>query len=290
MGNAAEAKAVSNMTTQEDISPPPPYVSNDATVASSSSAYQVSFSPATGKSKVPLSPSLSLYHPMPNTLSVYSQIKFTQTAHLGDSTSHKLYAFSTYYISGGGKYDGKPCMILHNGPSNKDPALATVAEEPNWTLASTTSIITLPPLNDAVDAAIAPQEQSFNGATEIMRGGMFKNQVTFGYRFSIEIDHAGTLRREDFEWQKADKSEMSDAKAVFKLVRLSSETVRDSTTENGSDCVAITGFKWAFAWNKPFRFEFVGDGATGGLGDRWSVMALVTAMRIWTLYVQRRVR
>ncbi|KAK2774469.1 hypothetical protein CKAH01_03702 [Colletotrichum kahawae] len=290
MGNTAEAKANSVMTTQEDISPPPPYVSNDATVASSSSAYQVSFSPVTAKSKVPLSPSLSLYHQMPHTLSVYSQIKFTQTAHLGDSNNHKLYAFSTYYISGGAKYDGKPCMILHNGPSNTDPALATIAEEPNWTLASTTSIITLPPLNGAVDTATAPQEQNFNGVAEIMRAGIFKNQVTFGYRFSIEVDHAGTLRREDFEWQKADKSEMADAKAVFKLVRLSSGTIRDGKTENGSDCVAITGFKWALAWNKPFRFEFVGDGATGGLGDRWSVMALATAMRIWTLYVQRRVR
>lgn len=101
------------------------------------------------------------------------------------------------------------------------------------------------------------------------------------------------LHREDFEWQKANENEMDGAKAVFKLVRLNSGTARSSGTANDlqdAGLVAIVGFKGTLSWNKPFRFEFVGEGATGDMGDRWAIMALTTALRIWFLHIQGRVR
>ncbi|CCF33161.1 hypothetical protein CH063_05408 [Colletotrichum higginsianum] len=289
MGKPTEAGAEATL---ESSIPPPPYAPSDAATASSSSAAQLGFSPASESANVSTSSSLSLHHPIPHSLSAYMQLKLTRTIHVGDSTNHKLYALSSHFIAAGGTYDGKPCLVLHNGPDDKDAALATISEEPSWTLASTASIITLPPLNSPAGAAATPQGIS-NGVTEIMRPGIFDNEVTFGFRFSVEVEHGGLLRREDFEWQKADKDQMADAKAVYKLVRLKSRTNQVGEAESSRDTpdvVAIAGFKGSLSWKKPFRFEFLGDGATGGLGDRWSVMALVTAIRLWLLHLQGRIR
>lgn len=185
MGKLTEAEAKAALSAQVNSTiPPPPYTPNDAVTASpSSTTAQLGFSLASGNAKLPIDPSISLYHPIPRTLSVHPQLKFTRTAHLGDSTNHKLYAISSYFVSAGGKYDGKPCLILHNGPSNKDAALATVGEEPNWSLASTASVVTLPPPNHAVGVAATAEGQASNGVTEIMRPGIFDHQVTVGFRF-----------------------------------------------------------------------------------------------------------
>ncbi|TQN66289.1 hypothetical protein CSHISOI_09139 [Colletotrichum shisoi] len=292
MGKPTEAGAEAAI---ESGIPPPPYAPSDAATTSSSSAAQLGFSPASEESaNVPAGSSLSLlHHPIPQSLSAYMQLKLTRTIHLGDSTNHKLYALSSHFIAAGGTYDGKPCLILHNGPDDKDAALATISEEPGWKPASTASIVTLPPLNSPAGAAATPQGIP-NGVTEIMRPGIFDDEVTFGFRFSVEVEHGGgLLRREDFEWQKADKNEMADAKAVYKLVRLESRTDQAGEARSSRDApgvVAIAGFKGSLSWKSPFRFEFLGDGATGGLGDRWSVMALATAIRLWFLHLQGRIR
>jgi hypothetical protein len=35
--------------------------------------------------------------------------------------------------------------------------------------------------------------------------------------------------------------------------------------------------------SKVAKFEFLGSGATGALGDDWSIMAVLTALRLWQM-------
>jgi hypothetical protein len=64
----------------------------------------------------------------------------------------------------------------------------------------------------------------------------------------------------------------------WKLVRMSSET--SGTTSDGKEVVAV----WSYAKksiSKSFKFQFLGSGADGGFGERWSIMAVITALQIW---------
>lgn len=60
-------------------------------------------------------------------------------------------------------------------------------------------------------------------------------------------------------------------------------------TSDGKEIVAVWALNTAsLSMTKAFKFQFMGSGALGQLGERWEVMAVVTALRLWYLVWQGR--
>ncbi|KAI1777239.1 hypothetical protein F4818DRAFT_341597 [Hypoxylon cercidicola] len=230
------------------------------------------------------------YRLFPPVMHARYQWKLTGTFHLcGASPDERLYAAAAHTGYGG----NLPRIVLHNGPSDKDPFLAAACEERRAGRVDTysiNSIIQLPPAAGSDELA-----------TEVMRARTV-GESGVGYAFAVEVSHDGKLVREDFEWRKAKKGSDEELKAGgFKLLRLSSRLKQesgrsgtassscDATTEDGYEVVAL------FKWNKtltnmmhPFELRFVGAALSGSLGDRWALMAVITGLRIWWLHAGGR--
>ncbi|XXG95767.1 hypothetical protein Hte_002038 [Hypoxylon texense] len=235
------------------------------------------------------------YRPFPPVMHARYQWRLTGTFHLcgEDDPDERLYAVATH----SGLKGDFPRVVLHNGPSDKDPFLAAACEErrvglvDRYALGST---IQLRPL--------AGGDPDGELVKEVMRARTV-GESGMGYAFSIEVDHGGKLVREDFEWRKSKKGSNELLKdGGFKLLRLSSRRYQessrsstasssshDATTEDGYEVVAI------FKWNKtltnmmhPFELRFVGPALSGSLGERWAVMAVITGLRLWWLHVGGR--
>nr|KMM71611.1 hypothetical protein CPAG_07914 [Coccidioides posadasii RMSCC 3488] len=301
MGNPNEAEAA---TTEQNDTAPPPYSPCEPPSQPFSTCQHLS--PVAHFS---MNQSVSPYHPFPTALSAYYQWKITRVFHLGDSTNHKLYTASTHAgISSKGP--NIPCVVLYNGPSDKDPALAVVSEQKGWNLKSPISVITLPPLTPSsgpgLNLTIDPAAQGdTSSVTEIMRASVLTDRKTVVFRFSIEVGRDG-FRRERFEWRKLKTDDPDYAKRAVKLLRFRSSPTSASSKDgsgaasfegNGSDgwgdgceVEVVAVFEWKPVWsmNKPFNIRFMGSGKTGELGDRWAVMAIITGMRIWFLDSQNR--
>lgn len=270
MGNPAEAPTATN---DGGLPPPPAYSPRGADEATQGSGAGIR---GTIASDFPMSSSAFLYRPIPPLMNAYYPFKITRTCHLGDSTNHKLYAVSSY-AGLDNKGPGGPCIVLCNGPSEQDPPLAVAGEAENWNAQSTTSVITLPPLSPGVDTA---QKWTTSSVPEIMRAHLTDDRRIASFRFSVEVDQKdGGYQREEFEWRKRSKDQLDGFKNGFELVR------RNSVPQ---DVVAIIGFKGMVSFSKPFKIEFVGSGVTGKLGDRWSIMVIITALRLWVLGLQDR--
>lgn len=135
------------------------------------------------------------YRPFPAVLHARYQWKITQTFHLcSEHPDEKLYAVAAH----SGFSGNLPRVVLHNGPSDKDPFLAAACEERSAGFVDTyslNSIIQLPP---------APVAGSEELVTEVMHARTV-GQDGVGFVFSIEVNHDGNLVREEFEWRKSKK-------------------------------------------------------------------------------------
>ena len=231
---------------------------------------------------------MSAYRPFPLITGAYYQWKMSATFHLGESADQRLYAVSTH-IGWGRK--GRPGIILHNGSTNKDPMLAAAGEEPGWNDFSPNSVMMLPPLPGS------PQER----CTELMRAGVSEKIVHF--RFSIEVGHGKKLQREDFVWQTCKGEEAKKLvdepwECGFKLMRLpdraagrSGEGSKEAPSLPGEGQEILAVFAWNRGWSltNPFRIQFVGSGRRAVMGERWELMVVITALRLWWLKRQGRV-
>ncbi|KAF6793339.1 hypothetical protein CSOJ01_13976 [Colletotrichum sojae] len=270
MGNSAEAPMSTNDAGLPQL---PAYSPRDVDEGTRGSAAGIR---GTIASDFLMSSSASLYRPIPPLMNAYYPFKITRTCHLGDSSNHKLYAVSTY-AGMDNKGPGGPCVVLCNGPSEQDPPLAVAGEAENWNPQSTTSVITLPPLSLGAETS---QEWTTSSVREIMRAQLTDDRRVASFRFSIEVDQTnGGYQREEFEWRKRSKDQLYGFKNGFELVRC---------TSGPQDVVAVIGFKGMVSFSKPFKIEFVGSGVTGNFGDRWSIMVIITALRLWVLGLQDR--
>ncbi|KAI2625902.1 hypothetical protein GGR54DRAFT_522013 [Hypoxylon sp. NC1633] len=227
------------------------------------------------------------YQPIPLVLDAYYQSKIiTRVFHLGEPTNKRLFAVSVHTGTG-----SKPMMTLHNGPTEKDPMLAAAGEGHDDHTFPLDSIITLPELSSGTSGEMC---------TEIMRSDTSLDRAVF--RFSIEVGQKGELQREDFEWRRCQGDEVKKFvtrpwTCGFQLVRLSCRAGQKTDSGNGADprtsgededVVAL------FAWNHglsllhPFRIDFRGSGQTGILGERFSLMTIITGLRLWGLKHQGR--
>jgi hypothetical protein len=201
---------------------------------------------------------------------VYRGSTFSRSFTLGEHQSQPLYTISTHT-----GWSGQPDVLLHSGPNDSSPPLAGASSN----TFSRSSTVELPPLPGSGRAS-AEETLDFSG---------------FGhgkYSFSVEVGSAG--RREAFEWRHSHGKEvdaLGGARTGWKLVRVATDApggdARGSRfvsggprTSDGKEVVAA----WSNArmsMTKQLSFQFMGSGATGALGERWAVMAVITALRIW---------
>lgn len=60
-------------------------------------------------------------------------------------------------------------------------------------------------------------------------------------------------------------------------------------TSDGREVVAVWALNtMSMTMTKALKFEYMGSAARGELGERWEIMAVVTALRLWYLVWQGR--
>ncbi|KAK8086910.1 hypothetical protein PG994_001884, partial [Apiospora phragmitis] len=104
---------------------------------------------------------------------------------------------------------------------------------------------------------------------------------------------ANQWTRERFEWRHSRGNEVKQLDRLnsgWKLVRIHSEAdgvggtrrARDAgASSDGKELVAVFAEVSGWSTSKVVKFKFLGSGATGEMGPRWSLMAVMTALRIW---------
>ncbi|KAK9771986.1 hypothetical protein SCAR479_11305 [Seiridium cardinale] len=265
MGKAEEA---GHDTIVDNIAPPPAYSEAGAPTTSQSQEESVTRSD--------IKPTSQINQQFPPHFNAYYQWKFTKTFHLGQSKDQPLYAVRTHT-----GWSGTPGIVLHNGPSDKDPPLAAAGDENSWSKHST---IILPPLPGS-DA---------KSSTEFMRTNV--SWKTVSYPFTIEVGHGPNARRENFEWRQSRGGEIKELdkhSRGWKLVRLRANAEGSGgersarshgATSDGKEIVAVWTWHSGWSMTKSFKFQFLGSALTGEMGERWSVMAVITALRMWYLH------
>ncbi|KLJ10018.1 hypothetical protein EMPG_14574 [Blastomyces silverae] len=209
----------------------------------------------------------------------------------GASKDDRLYAVQTHAGYRKKSLLGtRPGLILHNGKSSKDPILAAAGEEPQRATSTyefnLNSVIQLPPL----------QPGAGNFTTEIMRGAVTDDHVA-AFHFAIEVGADGKMVREEFEWRKLKKGNDDVKGRGFKLVRLGPGSNKDPNQELFSSTLSPPGGETValLEWPKGlsslvhvFSLQLKGSGESNTLGQRWALMVVMTALRLWWLNVGGR--
>lgn len=202
--------------------------------------------------------------PIPSVLNAYCH-KLSRSFYLGQKAGHPIYATSIQL-----GYSGPAGVTLFSGPSNKNMVLAKATGESSWTHNVLNNIITLPPLPGGLQAT-----------EENMRAGVDNKTAT--YQFSIEVGEGHNLRREAFEWRKVKEGKDKQLfpapfTSGFKLVRLGSNHMCGE-----EEVFATLGFKKGLSLSEPFRLRFLSR-----LGERWEIMVIITALKLWMLKEEGR--
>jgi hypothetical protein len=238
----------------------------------------------------------SRYGSLPSTMSVHGQWTKWKSLNLCGANSKERLCLIEMQTG----YSGKPPLgmrtgfLLRDGMSTKDQLLAAAGDESRGLHAfNPDGIIFLPPLH--------PDPKSDHMDTELMRAEPGTNN-DIAFHFSIEVGEEE--RREEFAWRKVKKGDDQANRNGFKLVRLSSS--QQTSQRNGSSSVqkssssssplagqhgeTVAFLGWVMAWpslTHAFTLELM-DGQSGALGERWTLMVIVTAIRLYTLHVKGR--
>ncbi|KAJ5355987.1 hypothetical protein N7517_010596 [Penicillium concentricum] len=237
---------------------------------------------------------LPRYGSLPSTMNVHGQWTKWKSLNLCGTTAKDrlcLIEMKTGY-SGKAPLGMRTGFLLRNGMSSKDPLLAAAGDESQGLHAfNPDGIVFLPPLD--------PDSKSDRMDTEVMRAEPGANK-DIAFHFSIEVGEK--QRREEFAWRKVKKGDDGAKRNGFKLVRLSSgqQICQPSGSSGGQklsmsssplpgkdgETVAFLGWVMAFpSMTHAFTLEVV-DGQSSALGGRWTLMAIVTAIRLYTLHVK----
>jgi hypothetical protein len=207
----------------------------------------------------------------------------------GATEEDRLYLVEVHTgYSASGPLGRRPGVLLHNGTSKKDPILAAAGDESQFAARAYSfnneSIILMPPLRGSTAA------QTGDFVTERMRASVSSGQVTFD--FDIEVGSGDKLRQERFQWRKIKKGTDGSAKeGGFTLVAANSgapSTPSSSSSTNADGhVVALLMWRKLFpTFKHAFTLELFGRGLSGELGERWRLMVVMTALRLWTIRVK----
>ncbi|KAH6981298.1 hypothetical protein BKA56DRAFT_587015 [Ilyonectria sp. MPI-CAGE-AT-0026] len=194
---------------------------------------------------------------------------------LGQHQSEPLYLFSWH--SG---LSSAPPVVLHSGPAETSPPLAAA----EWRTFGPSFDVDLPPFPGS-------------GARSAREEIVWSSPSGFGpgaYRFAIEIGPSAV--REAFEWRRSRGdaiASLGGESTGFKLVRLArgppggGETGGDLNFVSGG-FVDSAGNEVVAAWSmamgsmtKVAKFQFMGTGLTGLLGERWAIITVATFLALY---------
>ena len=238
------------------------------------------------------------FPPVMNAYYTYSLAGLKSITLCGASEKDRIFCVETHTgYSGKPPLGTRPGILIHNGPSLKDPIHAAAGDESMAAARqyhfSLNSVVLLPPLDDVIDSGME------NMVTEVMHAHTVpgdKDAVAF--RFEIEVGNAasGKRRREEFEWRSVKKGDKDpDAeRGGFKLFHLGSEGEatggENSTSNNLIRAEKEDKVNAVLAWSKitaikhAFSLQIKGPGLSGLFGERWTLMVVATALRIWVLH------
>ena len=245
-------------------------------------------------------------HPFPPVMNFYSHWGQFKTGNLcGATEADRLYLVEVHTgYSGSGPLGTRPGLLLHNGMSKTDPILAAAGATSQWGVRAysfTNESIIMMPLAGHTEDFVQEQMRASIGAAK---------QVTFS--FSIEVSHhvdggRQEVRRERFEWRKVEKGTDDRAKeGGFKLVAAASSAANgkppadisgasSSSAASSPPSPAATDGHDALAfliWGKSsfmaksqqiLALKLLGRGQSGELGERWTLMVVMTALQLWSL-------
>ncbi|XXG97107.1 hypothetical protein Hte_003402 [Hypoxylon texense] len=191
---------------------------------------------------------------------------------IGEHKGTPLYAVTTHPPA---RSSGPPNLVLHNGLQDDSPPLAAVYQNRS----SHASTVELPPLDglplpdNARVSVVKIEENSAN----------FRSTT---YTFTVQTGGPGS-HLEAFQWRHSSGKEVRalDARGHgdgWKLVRLAPDAPAvDGATfaSDGREVVAV--WKKVYSATKKLKFQFLGTGATGALGEPWALMAVASALKIW---------
>ncbi|KAI0169394.1 hypothetical protein GGR52DRAFT_574613 [Hypoxylon sp. FL1284] len=254
--------------------------------------------PARTSSRAPQAPvpTVGLF---PLSWSLYRTLSFSRVLMLGPREDEPMYAVSRH----AGWWSRQPDLVLHRGPSDAHPTLASGT---GGVGVGRHSIVALPALPGS----------RLGSATELLLrsadGVAMEKTRPARFRFAIEVgpDTAVAWRREVFEWRRSrsrsrdgdDNDDECDgivtafldgAASGWKLVRLAENDSNGRSKSGGRRCRLVwprsgDGSEVVAVWSRVSRslrtvlkFRFLGSGATGVLGERWAIMAVVTALRMY---------
>lgn len=215
----------------------------------------------------------------PPALNGYYQWKLSTTFHLGPTAEEKLFAVSTHTTV----FSNKPSVVLHDGPTNKHPVMATALGD-RW---GRTRPITL----------TLPPRPGGPHTTDIVESLIPSSSMSPVWSFEASIGPKGTTR-ERFEWRKSHGNEIKELaghSTGWKLVRLAasgnnpggSRKERDfGYTSDGLEVVAIIAHNASWSMTKGLRFTFLGSGLTGTMGEAWEILVITSSLQLWYIDVQ----
>ncbi|CRK26210.1 hypothetical protein BN1723_013794 [Verticillium longisporum] len=222
----------------------------------------------------------SIPRQFPPAFNVYLQ-GFSRTMILAENQAQPIYALRAY--SG---FAGDASLILHSGPTERHPPLATLDFAPF----SLGIVVTLPPS----PIPGVPSALSLDPITGFAHGGY---SFTIDVGTSVSPGSSGRWPLEEFQWRRS----RGDAVASlggrgygWKLVRLAGGPPPGADQQwrraglaagahrgsDGAEVVAVWS-EMGYSMSKALRFAFLGMGLTGLLGERWAIMAVMTAMGLF---------
>lgn len=206
------------------------------------------------------------------------------TYSIGQHQSSPLYIYAQH--SG---LTSLPPVLLHSGPSTSYPPLASA----EWEALTSSFDVDLPPHPGAQEPVAREHVESL-----FSRSGMGLGT----YRFGIETGPAGDGPREEFEWRHSGGDAVASLDAHYygwKLVRLAhgppAGIANGDMNFVGGGFTDSEGCEVVAAWaeargsmTKAAKFQFMGTGLTGLLGERWAIMAVITALALFQRTQRRR--
>ncbi|TPX08606.1 uncharacterized protein E0L32_009945 [Thyridium curvatum] len=276
------------------LQPPPPTPSASRPPKRSSQQYPLPPLPPSGPSSSspgglpppPRQPASAAAGPIarqfPPAFNVYSD-GWGRSFVLGEHQGAPLYAVRLH--SG---WSGEPDVVLHNGPSaDRCPMLAAVD---------------MHSFGGDMTASLPPMPGGGGGGGGGMGGTEVHIDADYGgwhrtYRFQIEVGRpggGGPVRREAFEWRHSYGdaiASLGGSSHGWKLVRVAKGPPPGAPEGSGfvpGGYVTSDGCEVVAAWtdatmsmSKSAKFTFLGTGNSGLLGERWAVMAVVSALGLW---------
>ncbi|KAK2004476.1 hypothetical protein LX36DRAFT_676869 [Colletotrichum falcatum] len=221
----------------------------------------------------------------------------------GASRDERLFLVEIHTgLSGRGPLGARRGMLLHNGTSSKDAVIAAAGDDSVFAgrayAFNSATVVHLPPLE--------PRASVRGMDTEAMRAGLADGgEVVF--RFSVEVGEK--RQRERFEWRKIEKGGEGAAarSGGFRLTQVSSRhkgtagASRDAAASGSAhggggaplcprtDAEVLALLSWPAGLSKlTSGFSLQLQGRATSMGDRWGLMVVITALRLWELNVQGR--